>query len=165
MTSRLASRKKKYQTPQQEPPDDSNGKCSKEIEEQGKSKTKSYADIAKLNNLINTNKDPERNVIKTYAEISKSSKKIEPSTSASSSSNIYDENELFTKAVRSAKQHKIKLKPGRKDRGYGNCVFEAVINNINDRACFKEKLFQTPNWYRWSWMNQMMEKLVTGISP
>ena len=47
------------------------------------------------------------------------------------------------------------------DRGYGNCVFEAVINNINDRACFTEKLRQTPNWYRRIWMNEMMERMIS----
>ena len=49
---------------------------------------------------------------------------------------MYDENEIFAKAIASAEKHNIRLKAGRKDKGYGNCVFEAVINNINDRGCF-----------------------------
>ena len=77
----------------------------------------------------------------------------------------YNENEIFTKAIASAQKHNIKLKPGRKDRGYGNCVFEAVINNMNDRACFREKFRQTPNWYRKIWMDEMMERIMDGICP
>ena len=90
---------------------------------------------------------------KTYAQVTSSSTK-----------NV-DENEIFTRAIESAKKHQIKLKAGRRDRGYGNCAFEAVINNINDRACFNDKFVQSPNWYRWSWMNDMMERILMGICP
>ena len=78
---------------------------------------------------------------------------------------VYSEDEIFTKAIAITKIHNIKLKPGRKDRGYGNCVFEAVINNINDRECFLEKLKQSPNWYRRIWMNQMLERIILEICP
>ena len=56
---------------------------------------------------------------------------------------INDESEIFRKAIESAKKHKIKMRAGRKDRGYGNCAFEAVINNINDRACYSNKLLHS----------------------
>ena len=78
---------------------------------------------------------------KTYAQI------------ARVSSTTYNENEIFTKAIASAQKHNIKLKPGRKDRGYGNCVFEAVINNMNDRACFRENSDKLPTGTeRFGWM-------------
>ena len=85
---------------------------------------------------IECNKTTEENKtskIQTYAQIA-------------SSTQIFDENEIFTKAIENAKKHNIKMTAGRKDRGYGNCAFEAVINNINDRACFHDKLLQSPNW-------------------
>ena len=72
--------------------------------------------------------------MKTYAQI------------LSSTHQIFDENGIFTRAIENAKKHNIKIKSERKDRGYGNCAFEAVINNINDRACFHDKLLQSPNW-------------------
>ena len=75
------------------------------------------------------------------------------------------EDDIFMKAKASAQKHNIKLKAGSKDRGFGNCVFESVINNINERACFKEKLKQTPNWYRRTWMNEMMNRIIDGICP
>ena len=93
------------------------------------------------------------NSSKTYAQIAKDYRKTE----------INDD--IFTKAIASATKHNIKLKAGRKDRGYGNCVFEAVINNINDRACFTEKLRQTPNWYRRIWMDEMMERMIAEGCP
>ena len=75
------------------------------------------------------------------------------------------EENIFTKAISSAQKHNIKLKAGRKDRGYGNCAFESVINNLNDRACFREHLKQTPNWYRRMWMEDMMNRIILGICP
>ena len=84
---------------------------------------------------------------------------------ASSTFQDFDENEICTRAIESARKHNIKMKAGRKDRGYGNCLFKAVINNINDRDCFVVKLRQTPNWYRKNWMNEMMVKLLSGSCP
>ena len=121
----------------------------KNTQEEKRPNTRSY----KQSESMNTTEELKQINLQEYVDI------------ASSSSQVYNENEIFQKAIESANKHKIKIEPGRKDRGYGNCVFEAVINNINDRDCFDEKLFQTPNWYRWSWMNQMMERLITGICP
>ena len=89
------------------------------------------------------------NSSKTYEQIARDSSKTEK-----------DDN-IFTKAIASANKHHIKLKAGRRDRGYGNCIFEAVINNINDRAYFTEKLRQTPNWYRRIWMDEMMKRMIS----
>ena len=100
-----------------------------------------------------TNEEQVKNNIKTYAQIK------------SSSTKTFDENEIFHKAIESAKKHNIKMKAGRKDRGYGNCVFEAVINNINDRSCYIDNLRQSPNWYRHIWMKEMMERLILEIVP
>ena len=87
---------------------------------------------------------------KTYAQVT------------SSSAQNVDENDLFTRAIESAKKHQIKLKAGRKSRGYGNCAFRSEINNINDRACFSEQLIQSSNWYVWSWMEQIMKRSLCG---
>ena len=119
--------------------------------------------ITKDMNLNNTKR------IKTYADvvkpISKETGLHKRHNEYEKEEKTYDEDEIFTKAIAIAKDHNIKLKPGRKDRGYGNCVFEAVINNINDRECFKEKLKQTPNWYRRLWMNQMLDRIICKICP
>ena len=125
----------------------------------------------KTNQTFNLNMN-KSHISGTYAESTKSpSKTIELTNMktyaemASSTIQAFDENEIVTKAIKSAGKHNIKIIAGRRDRGYGNCLFEAVINNINDRGCFDEKLRQTPNWYRRNWMNEMMEKLLSGSCP
>ena len=70
---------------------------------------------------------------KTFDEVTKGSKQN------------HSEDDIITKANASAQKHNIKLKAGRKDRGFGNCAFESVINNLNDRSCFMENLIQAPN--------------------
>ena len=50
---------------------------------------------------------------------------------------------IVERAIASAQKHRIKLRPGRENRGAGNCSFEATIFNINDRSCFPEKLPMT----------------------
>ena len=60
-------------------------------------------------------------------------KKYHPPEAARNSQIAFDENGIVDRAIASAQKHNIKLRAGTKDRGYGNCAFEAVINNINDR--------------------------------
>ena len=140
MASRLRLRKKNYPPPLQEPPSQPMMESKKKTSEDNTTIKKMYAQAARKSSQIDTSS---------------------LSSSMPSNKQAYIESEIFIRAIESAKKHKINLKPGRKDRGYGNCVFEAVINNINDRVCFSEKLFQSPNWYRWCWMNEMMERLIT----
>ena len=176
MASRLKLRKKKYHPPLQEGSIQSNIEDNKTSEELMNSNKNVNILITNPTNQKNPEELKKRNM-KTYAqitgakaqiqkigEVKKSSLKTYAQT-ATSSSQVYDENEIFKKAIESAKKHNIKLKAGRKDRGYGDCAFEAVINNINDRACFTNKLVQTPNWYRRLWMDQMMERIILGICP
>ena len=175
MASRL--RKKNYHPPVQEPPEHPNEKCKKTTEEQEKINMKTYTAVASSSTQMYATEVPKKTNIKTYAEIAKSSKKINNTEetkkiyknahaqSSRTSTQIFEENDIFTKAIESAKKHSIQLQPGRKDRGYGNCAFEAVINNINHRACFRDKLLQTPNWYRRIWMAQMMQRIISGTCP
>ena len=174
MASRLKLKKKKYHPPLKESPKGLHTQCNKTTELPEKINMKTYSEITSSSSQSNTAKEPIRTNIKSYADIAKSRNKIkttqEPNTNtyaknSSSSTQMFDENEIFTKAINSAEKHSIKLQPGRKDRGYGNCVFEAVINNINDRDCFRDKLVQTPNWYRRNWMAQMMQRIITGTCP
>ena len=52
---------------------------------------------------------------------------------------------IFRSAIASAQKHKIKLMPGRKNQGDGNCSYESVIFNINDRSCYTDKLPMSPD--------------------
>ena len=64
----------------------------------------------------------------------------------STSKNELVDNRIFKRAIASAQKHQIKLEPGRKNHGHGNCSYESVIYNINSRSCFKEKLPMSPNY-------------------
>ena len=55
---------------------------------------------------------------------------------------------MLSRAVASSKRHGIKLTPGKLNPGLGNCAFEAVLHNINERACFEEKYRFSTDYYR-----------------
>ena len=67
---------------------------------------------------------------------------------------------IVQRAIASAQKHKIKLDPGRENHGDGNCSFEAIIFNINDRSCFQEKLPMTPDFYGRIWITDMIQQIL-----
>ena len=72
----------------------------------------------------------------------------------SSKKNLNDTNTqgvIFQRAIASAQKHNINLITGRTNNADGNCSYESVIFNINDRNCFKEKLPMSPDTYRRIW--------------
>ena len=72
---------------------------------------------------------------------------------------------MFEKAVESAKKHKIHVEPGRENHGMGNCSYEAVIFNINDRSCFHSKFNMSLEHYRVVWNTDMMNKILDKRVP
>ena len=65
---------------------------------------------------------------------------------------------IVQRAIASAKKHNIELKCGRANNAAGNCSYESVIFNINDRRCFREKLLMSPDVYRRIWTIDIMNK-------
>ena len=55
---------------------------------------------------------------------------------------------MIDRAVASAKRHEINISPGERSSSDGNCAFQAAINNVNNRNCFKEKYPFSPDYYR-----------------
>ena len=50
---------------------------------------------------------------------------------------------MISRAISSARNHGISLEPGSQNPGTGDCAFQAVIQNNNDRTCFgKNFLYQ-----------------------
>ena len=72
---------------------------------------------------------------------------------------------IFERAISNAEKHGIKLKPGTENKGSGNCSYESVILNINDRDCFEEKLPMTHEFYRRIWNTDLMNKILDGRIP
>ena len=60
----------------------------------------------------------------------------------------------------SAKRHGINLKHGTSNPGIGDCAFEAIIQNINDRACFKDNFNMSIQYYRQIWATDMANRTV-----
>ena len=71
---------------------------------------------------------------------------------------------IFQRAIASAQKHNIKLEHGRENNADGNCSFESVIFNINDRSCFTEKLPMSPDFYRRVWTTDIMNKILDGTN-
>ena len=60
----------------------------------------------------------------------------------------------------SAQKHGINLRHGSTNPGTGDCAFESVIHNINDRPCFSEKLNMSINYYRRIFVTDMANRTV-----
>ena len=62
---------------------------------------------------------------------------------------------LIASAVHSAKKHGINLCAGELNKADGNCAFDAVISNINQRICFPSKLSLPSSVYRQIWITEL----------
>ena len=62
---------------------------------------------------------------------------------------------MVNQAIESGKKHGIHFCPGVPNNADGNCAFESVINNINYRSCYKEKLLQSTQFYRHKWITDL----------
>ena len=74
-------------------------------------------------------------------------------------------NKVTQMGIESAKKHNINLKPGRDNSGDGNCAYESVIFNINDRECFQTQLPMSPDFYRRVWTIDLMNKILDKKIP
>ena len=71
-----------------------------------------------------------------------------------------ERNTMMTRAICSAQHHGINLKPGSPTPGLGDCAFEAVVNNNNERNCFKENFPLSISSYRQIWLTDMANRTV-----
>ena len=74
-------------------------------------------------------------------------------------------NKVTHMGINSAEKHNIKLKPGRENPGDGNCSYQSVIFNINDRECFQTQLQMSPDLYRRVWTIDFMNKVLDQKIP
>ena len=72
---------------------------------------------------------------------------------------------IFQRAIASAQKHHIMLEPGMENQGHGNCSYESVIYNINERICFNETLPMSSDYYRRVWNTDMLNKLLDQRIP
>ena len=72
---------------------------------------------------------------------------------------------IFQRAISNAWMHGIKLRPGIENDGHGNCSYESVLLNINERNSFQEKLNMSPDFYRRIWNTDLMNKILDERIP
>ena len=66
-----------------------------------------------------------------------------------------EEKSIFEKGIEIAKKHGINVKAGIPNKKQGDCLFEAVVDNINQRKCFTEKLDKSIQEYREEFVSEM----------
>merc|ERR1712208_222534 len=67
---------------------------------------------------------------------------------------------MITRAINSGRKHGINLTHGKSNPGLGDCAFEAVIFNNNERHCFTDKLPLPIDTYRKIWVTDMANRTV-----
>ena len=67
---------------------------------------------------------------------------------------------MISRSIQSAKKHGINLRHGTSNPGTGDCAFEAIIQNINDRPEFNEHFPMSINWYRRTWTTDMANRTI-----
>ena len=85
----------------------------------------------------------------------------QPLTSFVISSLLAEERNLMkARAISSGRKHGLNLQPGSSNPGRGDCAFESVIQNNNDRNCFREKFPLSIGYYRRMWATDMANRTV-----
>ena len=69
-------------------------------------------------------------------------------------------NLMISRAISSGKKHGVNLTPGTSNPGLGDCAFQSVIQNNNERHCFKEKYPLSVSYYRRIWVTDMASRTV-----
>ena len=69
---------------------------------------------------------------------------------------------MITRAKSSGLFHGINMRHGSPNPGQGDCAFEAIIQNNNDRSCFVTKYPMNINFYRKIWTKEMADRTVNS---
>ena len=71
-----------------------------------------------------------------------------------------EKTKMISRAIQSGKNHGINMIPGTSNPGLGDCAFEAIIHNNNDRQCFRDKFVMPISYYRNIWTTDMANRTV-----
>jgi hypothetical protein len=69
-----------------------------------------------------------------------------------------DEQDIFQMGIENARRHGIIVLADKPNKAEGDCLFESVIDNINHRACFSDKLNEPVQHYREKWVSEMQQE-------
>ena len=68
--------------------------------------------------------------------------------------------QMIARAISSGRFHGINLRHGRGNPGLGDCAFESILQNNNDRSCFTSKYTLDVQVYRRIWSTDMANRTV-----
>ena len=71
-----------------------------------------------------------------------------------------ERSQMISRAICSANHHQINLKPGSPTPGFGDCAFQAAIQNVNERDCYKKKFPLPITSYRQYFVTDMANRTV-----
>ena len=71
-----------------------------------------------------------------------------------------EKTQMISKAIASGRKHGINMKHGSSNPGTGDCAFESVIQNNNDRSCFRDKFLMPIDYYRKIFVTDMFNRTV-----
>ena len=71
-----------------------------------------------------------------------------------------EKNVMISRAISSGRKHGVNIQHGSSNPGLGDCAFESVIVNNNNRQCFKEKYPLSISYYRRIWAADMASRTV-----
>ena len=63
---------------------------------------------------------------------------------------------IFQDGIENGRKHGIQVVPDNPNRTAGDCIFEAIIDNINNCACFVNKINNSVQYYREEWVLDLM---------
>ena len=69
---------------------------------------------------------------------------------------------MISRTIHSGKKHGLNLMHGSPNPGTGDCAFESVISNINDRLCFPIKFVKPVDYYRKIWVTEMASRTLNS---
>jgi hypothetical protein len=106
---------------------------------------------------------PRSNKKKSFSKSPQKNQTMQSSSKSSSEiSSLFttERNKMISRAITSGKNHGIQMVPGSPNPGRGDCAFEAVVQNNNDRSCFHEKYLMPINHYRSIWVTDMANRTI-----
>ena len=85
---------------------------------------------------------------------------ISPQSSDEAAVQLFEKEKkiMIPRAISSSSKHGIDLTEGASNPGTGDCAFEAIVQNINERSSFKEKFPLNINQYRRIWTTDMANR-------
>ena len=123
--------------------------------------TSQRGNIAKANKNIMPRSNKKKVALKPSPK-HPTSQQMETRDSGNKIVNLMSEerSQMISRAICSASHHQIDLKPGSPTPGFGDCAFQAAIQNVNERNCYQKKFPLPITSYRQYFVTDMANRTI-----